>query len=62
MNIYQTFYDLLQTYVFGGEILAGSIPDLVSTLLSTGATLFVIAIPFVVVLKVINLIVGGINR
>lgn len=62
MNIYQTFYDLLQTYVFGGEILANSIPDLVATLFSTGATLFVVAVPFVVVLKVINFIVGGINR
>ena len=57
-SIYQTFADLLTTYVFGGSIASGSWAELVVTLLSTIACLFVIAVPFIVVYKGICLIFG----
>lgn len=58
MNIYQTCYDLLNTYVFGGTIEPSSNQELIAILVCTIATLFIIAVPFVIVLKVIRWITG----
>lgn len=57
-NIYQSLYDLLNTYVYGGELLAGSHQDLVATLLATIGVVFLVALPFMLVLKVIRMIGG----
>lgn len=59
MNIYQNFYDLLNTYIFGGSIVSGSYQELVAVLVSTCAVLFCVAIPFIIVWKAIRLISGG---
>lgn len=58
MNIYQTLYDLINNYVFAGEIVAETVPDLVTTLLSTCGTIFVVAIPFILIWKLLTLIGG----
>lgn len=58
-NIYQTIYDLVATYIFGGSVDVGTNQELVTMLLATCACIFVFALPFVVVWKVMKLIIGG---
>ena len=58
MNIYQTFYDLIVNHIFGGSVVVGSHQELVCILVSTIACIFIIAIPFLVVWKVIKIIMG----
>lgn len=59
MSIYQSLYDLIVTYIFGGSVDVASVQELACTLFALGGSLFVLAIPFIVVLKVIKLIMGG---
>ena len=56
MNIYQSFYDLINQYVFGNSIVVGSHQDLVTVLMSTIAVIFVVALPFMLVWKVIKML------
>lgn len=58
MNIYQSLYDTLNTYVFGNSIVANSVQDLATTLISLGGTIFLVAIPFLVVWRIIKVIMG----
>ena len=57
MSIYQDCFDLIQQYIYGGVELTSDM-SLVATTLSTTACVFVFALPFLVVWKVIKLIVG----
>ena len=57
MGIYQTLYDLLETYLFG-VVEVGTYQELVTISLSAIGTIFVVAIPFILVYKVICLLVG----
>lgn len=54
--IYQSFYDLIYPLFSGAT--AVSYVELVCTLLATICTVFVIAIPFIIVWKVIQTICG----
>lgn len=56
--IYEEIYNLIQTYCFGSTLQVGSNAELVCMLCATMGTIFVIALPFVIVLKVIKLIMG----
>ena len=56
MNLYQTCYDLVATYVYGGSVTPGTHMDLVCTLVSTCANLFLVALPFLLVWKIIRMI------
>lgn len=58
MSIYNSLYTLLQDFVFGGEIISGSIPDLIATLLSTCGVVFLVSLPFMLVWRVICMIGG----
>ena len=58
MNIYKDLFDIVKTYIYGGTLVSGSPEELVCTLVSTCAVLFCIALPFVVVLKVVRMICG----
>lgn len=58
MNIYNSIYDLLNTYVFGGSITANSVQDLAVTLVSLTACIFLVSIPFLIVWKVIKMLGG----
>lgn len=64
MNLYQTCYDLIVQYVFAGQgveagILVDQMQHLVAVLASTIAWLFLVALPFLVVWKVICFISGS---
>lgn len=55
-NIYQTAYDLINQYVFGNTVTVGEFPDLMCVLGATAMCAFAVAIPFIVVKKVIDLL------
>lgn len=59
INLFQTCYDLLNTYIFGGIVVAGngSYQDLVLIILATLGVLFCVSIPFIVVYKFIKVLV-----
>lgn len=65
MNLYQTAYDLIVQYVFAGQgvdeagILIDQMQHLVAVLSSTIAWVFLVALPFVVVRKIINFLTGS---
>lgn len=57
MSIYQNIFDLIQEYIYGGVALTADM-ELVATSLATTACIFVFALPFLVVWKVIRMILG----
>lgn len=57
MSIYQSLFDLIQTYVYGGATLTADM-NLVCTLISTIGCVFLVALPFVIVYKVLMIIMG----
>lgn len=58
MSIYQSLYNLINTYIFNGGIVEGTTQALVTELIATGGAIFLVALPFVVVIKVIGMITG----
>ena len=56
MYLYQTCYDLINTYIYGGDVAAGSFEELVCIAVSTAANLFLLALPFILVFKIIRMI------
>lgn len=58
MSIYDNIYQLVNTYVFGGSIVTGSYQELVAILVATIACVYLVALPFLVVRKLLN-IIGG---
>lgn len=58
MSIYQSIYDLINTYVFGNAIVVGTYQDLVTIILSTIACVYLVALPFLVVRKLLSMIGG----
>lgn len=59
MGIYQGLYNLLELYIYGGNIVEGSHMDLICVLLSSMGCVFLVSLPFLVVWKLIKLVVGG---
>lgn len=58
INIYQTIYNLINTYIFGNiELVSGSNEELITMLLSSFATILLFALPFVAVYKIIKMII-----
>ena len=57
ISIYNKLYDLIVTYIFGA-VVVGTHQELVTICLSTIGCLFVFALPFVLVLKVIKILLG----
>ena len=57
MSIYQSLFDLIHTYVYGGVTLTADM-SLVATLISTAGCIFLVALPFLIVWKVIKMIMG----
>lgn len=55
MIIYNTLYELLEMYIFG-SVVEGTYPDLVLITCSTIGSLFVVALPFLVVYNIIRII------
>lgn len=55
-GIYQGLYNLIATYIYGGEIIANSYQDLVAVNIATIGSLLVASIPFIVVGLIITMI------
>lgn len=67
MNLFQTLYDLIVTYIFAGQgvvdgVLVDQMQHLVATLVATMGWLFCVAIPFVVVYWFIKVICTAFGR
>lgn len=56
MNIYQSIYDLINQYVFSNAIEPSSVQDLATTLISLGACIFMISLPFILVWRIIKIL------
>lgn len=54
MNIYQDLYHLIEVYIYDGNL--EGFNELVCTLVATCGCLFLIALPFMIVWKVVKLI------
>lgn len=57
MNIYQDIFDIVKQYIFGGVELTANM-DLVAITLSTIGCVFVFALPFVIVWRLIKILIG----
>lgn len=57
MSIYLTCYDLINEFIFGGEVLLGTYTDLVCILLSSIACIFCFSLPFIIVWRAIKLFI-----
>lgn len=55
MAIYQSIYNLIAQYCFG-SVVVGSVEELVTMLVAVCATLFVVALPFMLVWKVVKML------
>lgn len=53
--IYNNLYNLINTYIFNNAVVGGEFTELVCVLLSAIGCVFVFAIPFLLVWKVINI-------
>lgn len=54
--IYQNLYNLVVTYIFGTDlVVVGSWYELVSILIASVGSLFVMALPFILVWRIIKL-------
>lgn len=61
-NIYQTAYDLLNNYIFGGTVVADTYPDLLCIAGSVACCAFLVTLPFLVVKWTIRAITGTFDR
>lgn len=57
MNIYQSLYDLIATYIFGGVQMTPNM-DLVAIMIATIGCVFLVSLPFTLVYKVVCMISG----
>lgn len=55
--MYQNIYNLVQQYIFDGVTLTGNM-DLIATLIASFGVIFMVALPFTIVWKVIKMLVG----
>ena len=58
MGIYQNLFELIKMYIYGGVELTPSM-ELTATLISTLGSVFLVALPFILVLWVCKLVIGG---
>lgn len=58
MNIYQSLYDLVNTYIYGGVANTADSTELACVLIASIGTLAMVAIPFALCYKIITKIGG----
>lgn len=58
INLYNEFYALVESIIFGGDAAMTPWTEWMTTFVATAATLALVALPFVVVYKVIRVICG----
>lgn len=54
MSIYDNIYNLINTYIYGGNVTSGSFMELVCILVATIACVFLISLPFIIVWRIIR--------
>ena len=52
--IYQSLYDLVNQYIFNNSVVTGSYHELVCIAVATCGSIFVMALPFILVAKVVK--------
>lgn len=52
--MYYQIYNILHQYIYGLEVVLNDFQELSLTLVATGACLFVVALPFLLVWKIIR--------
>lgn len=57
MGIYQNIYALIEQYIYGSNMTADA--ELVTTLLATAGCVFLVALPFTIVWKIVKMLMGG---
>lgn len=58
MGIYQELYSLIQQYIYGGVDLTADM-SLTCTLIATAGSIFVVALPFLLVWRICRMISGN---
>lgn len=57
MNIYNNMYELVQTYLFGGDVLTSNM-DLIATAIATFGVIAIVGVPFIILAKVIAMVLN----
>ncbi len=55
--MYQSFYNLIATHIFEGAVEVGSYADLVCTEAATFFSILLVALPFVVIWKIVSSVI-----
>lgn len=58
MNYYLDIYETINAYIFGGTLASGTAEHLAVSLFSLCACLFAVALPFIIIWRVMRLILG----
>lgn len=54
--IYQSLYDLVNQYIFNNAVIVGSYQELICIAVATCGAVFVMALPFILVIKVVKML------
>lgn len=58
MSIYDNIYNIINTYIYGGDIVEGTFEELVAVLMSTCACTFAVALPFIAIFGALRFIMS----
>ena len=58
MSIYDHIYNILNNFIFGGNVIPGSFQDSSLSLLSTCLCVFVVLFPFILAYRFVRLLSG----
>ena len=61
ISVYQSCFDLVHQYIYGGVQLTSDM-SLVATLIATIASVFLFALPFILVFWILSLILNAFRR
>ena len=53
---FESLYNLIETYIFGGVVDVGTYQELITIAISAFGCLFVVALPFFLIIKVIKML------
>lgn len=56
MSVYQNIFNLIVNYIYGGAVTSGGYEELTAIICSTIACIFIFALPFIIVFRIIKVI------
>ena len=59
MNLYQMFYDLINQFMFGSQLVAGTYQEMITIVLSCICVIALIWLPFKLVFCAVSRLFGG---